>query len=227
MNILITGASRGLGLEWVKQFLQNPQVKRVYAVSTHGNVLESLQSKNPERLFVISTSITEDSCVSMIQKVLADQPLDVLINNAGVYYPQNDEFEKINLQDFEKTFAVNSIAPIRVVQAGLAALLKSKHPKLIQISSLMGSITDNTSGDVYSYRMSKAALNMFNKSFSIDYPQISSVVLHPGWVKTDMGGNEAPTTIPESVTGMMKLVLNLSQKQSGQFFDFEGDTLPW
>jgi NAD(P)-dependent dehydrogenase (short-subunit alcohol dehydrogenase family) len=91
----------------------------------------------------------------------------------------------------------------------------------------MGSIAENSGGGCYSYRMSKTALNMFCRSFSIDYPKIISIALHPGWVKTDMGGSNAITTIEESAIGLAKIMLDAKRKSSGGFFDFEENELPW
>ena len=91
----------------------------------------------------------------------------------------------------------------------------------------MGSIGDNTSGGSYAYRISKVAINMFNKSFAVDHPFFCSIVVHPGWVKTDMGGAQAPTTVQESVSGLIAVIHKLTLKDSGKFFDYEGEELPW
>jgi NAD(P)-dependent dehydrogenase (short-subunit alcohol dehydrogenase family) len=91
----------------------------------------------------------------------------------------------------------------------------------------MGSIGDNSSGGSYGYRMSKAALNMFHKTFSIDFPQITSLVIHPGWVQTDMGGANAPTSVEKSARGILRVIEKASPRDSGDFLDYEGDRLPW
>jgi NAD(P)-dependent dehydrogenase (short-subunit alcohol dehydrogenase family) len=155
---------------------------------------------------------------------LSGKPVDLLINNAGVLFNQ-DNFTIMNFEQIRQSFEVNTILPMRVCQA-LHPLLR-KGSRVVQITSLMGSIADNESGGYYGYRMSKAALNMFNRSYSIDFPEFTSVVLHPGWVKTEMGGQSAPVTPSESVAGMMGIIEKLSTEQSGKFFDFEGNELPW
>ena len=116
---------------------------------------------------------------------------------------------------------------MRVTRAFLPHLRQSAQPKLIHITSLMGSIADNESGGYYGYRMSKAALNMFNKSFAIDYPEVISLVVHPGWVKTDMGGPQAPLPPEIAVRGILSVVNRATTKQTGKFFDYEGNELPW
>ena len=114
-----------------------------------------------------------------------------------------------------------------VTQALLPCLERAAAPKVVNISSLMGSIEDNSSGGTYAYRMSKAALNMFTKTFAVDFPKIATLTMHPGWVKTDMGGANAPTEKTESVKGLLKVILASSLKNTGQFIDYEGDKLPW
>ena len=100
-------------------------------------------------------------------------------------------------------------------------------PRIFHMTSQMGSITDNHSGSYYFYRISKAALNMFNKSFSKDYPNISSIVLHPGWVKTDMGGNHAPISPEISAASLADLILSGNNTISGNFYNYKGEILPW
>ena len=116
---------------------------------------------------------------------------------------------------------------MRVTRALLPNLRMAKAPKVINITSRMGSIDDNTSGGYYGYRMSKTALNMFNSSFSREFKDILAVVMHPGWVKTDMGGPSAPTEIYDSVKGLLSVINSLSLKDSGRFVDFRGEGIKW
>ncbi|MBS1958102.1 MAG: SDR family oxidoreductase [Bdellovibrionales bacterium] len=228
MNILITGTSRGIGLEFVRHYLKNPVVKKIFAVSTNADKLKSaLGTFDAERLKLISLNVSDPASRTKLTEALAGTTLDLLINNAGVYPKESDDFEKITPEDLHLGFDVNVCSTIYTTQACLPALERSSQPKVISITSLMGSIADNTSGGSYSYRMSKTAINMFNKCFSRDYPKVTAVVLHPGWVKTEMGGADAPTTTEQSVSGMISVISRSNLKDSGKFFDFEGDEIPW
>src|SRR5262249_2933625 len=122
---------------------------------------------------------------------------------------------------------VNSVVPFEMTQALLPYLKKSKQPKVIHITSLMGSIEDNSSGGYYAYRASKAALNMINKSLTRDHSWLTSVVMHPGWVQTDMGGPQAPTSTRDSAQGIWQVINGLGSEKSGHFYDFKGKELPW
>lgn len=229
MNLLITGASRGLGKEWVIQALKRPEFKKIYAVSRNAKEMRQwLPKHDPDgKVEVLPLAVDNDACITELREALEGEAIDLLINNAGTYLTEPEKFENYTIDLLRKTFEVNTYAPFRVTQALLSHLSRAKHPKVVHITSLMGSIADNASGGSYAYRMSKTALNMFNKSFAIDHPKIASIVLHPGWVKTDMGGASAPTTVTESVAGMWKIVEKLDSKITGKFFDFEGDELPW
>ena len=227
MNILITGSSRGIGRGFLEAYLKQKEVDKVWAVTTHVDALPDLLAKYPDKLIPIHARVSEPNECEKIKSALGNETLDLLINNAGVSPDESDVFSEIKVATLQEAVSVNTYAAFFTTQACLPALQKAINPKVISISSLMGSIADNTSGGSYSYRMSKAALNMFTKSFSVDHPKITAVVLHPGWVRTDMGGSGAPTTIEQSVEGMMSLIQNLKVAQSGKFYDFEGDELDW
>ena len=218
MKILITGASRGLGRGLVDHYLSQSEVSCVYAV-THSPA--AFETFSHSKLKVLSGYHFDQWST-----VLSDG-LDLLINNAGTYVKEPDSFQKLNVQDIQKSFEINTILPLQVTQACVAALLRSKNPKSIQISSLMGSIADNGSGGSYGYRLSKCALNMVTKNLANEFPTLITTSFHPGWVKTEMGGESAPTSIAESVKGMTALIAKLTLKDTGKFFDFEGDELPW
>ncbi len=227
MNIFITGASRGIGREFVEQFLKKPNVDKIWITSSNTDRLQDLVNANPQKVNLISTCVSKPEAKTAIAQALQNETIDLLINNAGTYYDEPDQFAEVNLENVLKSFEVNTLSPMRVCQALIPNLKKSKNPKVVQVTSLMGSIDDNTSGGSYGYRISKAALNMFNKSFSIDFPFLTSIVVHPGWVKTDMGGDEAPIEKSTSVKGLIKVIDELTPEKTGKFFDFEGDELPW
>lgn len=227
-HYVITGAGRGIGLELTKQALEaGDQVSALVRSPEKSTGISELSKKFPKTLRVFPVDVLSDSSVQSFVRDLAGEGVDVLINNAGRYMDGNSGLKDLDLQKVADTFAVNSIGPMRVTRALLPNLNKGKNPRVANITSLMGSIEDNESGGSYAYRMSKAALNMFNKSFAIDFPEVISMVIHPGWVKTDMGGAGAPTSPKESAEGIHKIISQATKKNSGHFFDFEGDELPW
>lgn len=223
MDVVITGASRGIGLELARLALENGD--RVLAVARkpeESPELRALKSKHRDKLEVAAIELTDPSAGELLGEALAEwERVDVLINNAGVYH-QGETTE-----DFLDSFHVNAVAPFLVTKALLPKLRKSPGPKAVQITSLMGSISDNESGGSYAYRSSKAALNMIMKTFSRSDPWLTSIVIHPGWVQTRMGGPEAPTPVATSAAGIWKVVRGLAKTDSGKFFDFEGHELPW
>ena len=227
MNILVTGASRGIGLEFVEHYLKDPKVKKIWAVTRNPESLKSLIAQNADRLKIVPLSVSDQSSKANLHELLNTESLDLLINNAGMYPKEADDFENIEISSLQQGFEGNAYTTFRTTQACLPALQRSKSPKVVSISSLMGSIGDNTSGGSYAYRMSKAAINMFTKCFAAEFPKISAIAMHPGWVKTDMGGDQAPTSKTESVQGMIRVIDQLENKNSGKFYDFEGDELPW
>jgi NAD(P)-dependent dehydrogenase (short-subunit alcohol dehydrogenase family) len=220
MRVVITGASRGIGAELTRALLA--EGNEVHAVSRNTDRLAPLtKDKN---LHLHSIDLENVAGPDQLSRALEGRTVDLLINNAGVLLGDN-KFEKLDMGDVQQSFEINTILPMRVCQTLLPNF--GKGTKIAQITSLMGSIADNGSGGAYAYRMSKTALNMFNKSFAIERPDLVSIVLHPGWVKTDMGGNSAPTSTEDSVAGMLKIIAKAKAADSGKFYDFEGDVLPW
>jgi NAD(P)-dependent dehydrogenase (short-subunit alcohol dehydrogenase family) len=226
---VISGTSRGIGLELTRQALQAGHT--VWALARNpekSEKLEKLKKEFPETLKTDAVDVTSDSSVTAFSQKLGNAVIDVLINNAGAYLDEpGSRFETLDFKKVVESFEVNTVGAMRMTKTLLPFLKKGKKPKLIHITSLMGSIEDNTSGGAYAYRISKTALNMFSKSFSCDFPEIASAVVHPGWVKTDMGGSSAPTTPEESAKGIHQVIAGLTLEKSGHFFDFEGDSLPW
>lgn len=222
MNIFITGTSQGIGLELTKQALT--QGHEVMALARNPEGSEGLMTlkKTFDNLHILKLDLDQKDAPEKIWESLKNwKSLDLVINNAGIY--EKDETP----EQFHKSFQTNTITPYFVTKALLPLLQKSSHPKNINISSQMGSIEDNRSGSAYSYRASKAALNMIIKGLSVDYDWLTSIVVHPGWVQTRMGGKEAPTQIHDSVSGLWELINGLKKDQSGLFFDYRGHKLPW
>lgn len=226
MNFLVTGAGRGIGLEFVRQLLSAQ--KSVFAWvrdPSKATDLAQLQKQHPQLLTVQKVDINDaNSVTAALQNISA---LDVVINNAGVYLDKGQGLQADTIEQTRKTFEVNVYTPMRVVQATLPLLQKSPSPLIVNISSLMGSIADNSSGSYYGYRMSKTALNMFTKSLSVDYPKVKTLCMHPGWVQTDMGGSGASVTPEKSVNGLLRTILEPQKYATGSFINFEGKNLPW
>ncbi|MBL8742362.1 MAG: SDR family oxidoreductase, partial [Myxococcales bacterium] len=166
--------------------------------------------------------------VRAMARVIGDDAVDVLVNNAGVMGKMTS-LENVDMADAMATFDANALGPIRVTRALLPNLQRAERPRVAHITSGMGSIGDNSSGGAYGYRMSKAALNMANKSMSVDLRDrgITAVVVNPGWVQTDMGGGGAPTPVAESVSRMIAIFDELKLTRTGAFLDYRGGTFEW
>lgn len=228
MTFLITGASRGIGLELTQFALEAGHI--VYALVREPNKARYLnQAKNDykDHLIIHQADVTSREDLERVKTEISSTTIDIIINNAGVMVDSDTHFAELAVEQLIKTFEVNTFAPMLVTQVFLQNLKKSNAPKLANITSLMGSIEDNSSGGYYAYRMSKTALNMFTKSFSVDYPQITALTLHPGWVRTDMGGAQAPLLPRESARGLFKIITGATTGQTGQFLDYTGKRLHW
>ncbi|MDA9951464.1 SDR family oxidoreductase [Oligoflexaceae bacterium] len=229
-TVVISGASRGIGLALTEVFLQNGY--KVVATARdlkHATALKELATKTDrEQLLLEPLDVQSSSSVLEFWGRLENLPsVEYLINNAGLLAEYGAGAGELNLDVVAQTFDVNTLGPMRMVQAGLSHLQNSKRSCIVNVSSKVGSLTDNSSGFGYAYRMSKCALNMFTQNLSIEFPKIVSVAFHPGWVQTDMGGKTAPTSPEESASGMFTVINGLKIKDSGRFLDFRGQALPW
>lgn len=221
--IVITGANRGLGLEFARQF--SSAGHEVVGTARNPVAAADLRNLNVE---VQGLDVTrEDSCQRFAES-LGDRPVDILINNAGVMGARGD-LGDLDLAALLETIDVNALGPIRVTRALLPALRSAPTKKICQITSKMGSIADNSSGGSYAYRMSKAALNMMNKSLSHELAGEGFVctVFHPGWVQTDMGGASAPISAEQSVEGLIARINEMTSRHNGAFYDYLGEEIPW
>jgi NAD(P)-dependent dehydrogenase (short-subunit alcohol dehydrogenase family) len=172
--------------------------------------------------------VRDAASVREFRDALQDVSIDVLINNAGIGV-SSKSFAEIDFSELLAFFDVNSVGAMRVTRALLPQLQSGKRKVVANISSMMGSIADNRSGEAYEYRASKAALNMLTRTLAVDLRDrgFTCVVLHPGWVATDMGGSTAPLEPPESVRGMIEVLDGLTIDDSGSFVDYSGQTVPW
>ena len=184
---LVTGAARGIGLEMVKQLLSSGRSVIGACRNPDGaRDLWEIQSDYKTRFRSVQLDVSDPSSIETATQSLANTKIDVLVNNAGILRGAGESLATLNVDDVIKSFVVNAVGPLRVTRAFLPQLQKASSPKVIQLTSRMGSIDDNKSGGYYGYRMSKTSLNMFNASFASEFSSITTIVMHPGWVKTDM-----------------------------------------
>lgn len=222
MNVLITGVSKGIGLALTTEALQKGH--QVFGVARHPDESKELLKlqKQYKSLTIIALDLTDaDAKAKLTQALNACDKMDVVINNAGILENESSK------EAFMKSFELNAYIPFMVTEVLLPKLKAASAPKVIHITSLMGSIADNTSGGYYAYRSSKSALNMIHKSLSVDHAWLISAVIHPGWVQTRMGGESAPTPAEVSGKGIWKVIEGLTPTESGCFKDFQGKNLPW
>ena len=225
-TVLITGANRGLGLEFVKQYaLDNYEVIACTRKINKKDGLHRLQASF-ENISIHTLDVENFLSIDQFAKTLT-KPIDILINNAGLY--PNSSFDHINYETWLNAFKINTLAAFKMVKAFLPHLKKGELKKIASLTSKMGSIDDNSGGGEYLYRSSKTALNMVMKSLSIDLKphDMSLITLHPGWVRTDMGGPNGLIDVDESVTGMKRQIDKLSIKTTGQFIAYDGKKIPW
>ncbi|MCX7628084.1 MAG: SDR family oxidoreductase [Methylophilaceae bacterium] len=227
---LITGANRGLGLEFVRQYAADGW--RVHACCRRPQEASALQSlaKTHDNIHIHRLDVGEFEAIRHLADELRNTAIDVLISNAGIYLDRDQpSFGNANVEMWLEEFRINTIAPLKLAEAFLEHVAASEQKKLVFITSKMGSMADNGSGGAYFYRSSKAALNAVAKSLSIDLAPRGILVglLHPGWVKTDMGGPNAWITPQQSIAGMRRLIERLSPADSGTFYAYDGQIVPW
>jgi len=222
---LITGCNRGIGLEFVRQYAADGW--RVLATCRDPGGARELAAIFGD-VKIHALDVTDADQVAALAKSLAGEPVDLLINNAGVGGP-DDEFGKTPANAWLEVLRVNAIAPLHVAEQFIGNLESGARKLIVNITSRMGSIADNNSGGSYIYRTSKAALNMVAKSMAQDLKarRMIVVVFHPGWVKTDMGGPHALIPPKTSVAGMRAKIAALTPADSGKFFNYDGQRLPW
>lgn len=232
-TILITGTNRGIGLEFTKQCLARGD--RVIATCRNIEAADELQQLSRShdeletQLEVRALDVASLESMQQFVRELTDTPIDIFINNAGVYGPRNAKFGEVDAQAWASVLQVNSIAPLILSQLLMPNLRRGKDKKMVYLTSKMGSIDDNSGGGSYIYRSSKTALNSVVKSLAIDLAVegFNAAVLHPGWVLTDMGGPNALIDTQTSVTGMLKVVDDLNPQSSGSFFNYDGSIIAW
>ncbi len=220
---LVTGANRGIGYEYCKQLAERGD--DVIAVCRE----PSLELMDLEVEIVRGINVADKQAIATLSETLGNRPIDVLINNAGIY--RQSSLDALNIDGIREQFEVNAIAPLALTQALLPNLTNSSNSAKVAImTSRMGSIEDNTSGGTYGYRMSKTAVSMAGKSLSHDLKSkgIAVAILHPGLVSTDMTNFNSSGISPEqSVKGLLKVIDALTLENTGTFWHSNGEELPW
>ena len=229
-NILITGANRGIGFEFVKQLTAEEHhiIATCREPSTAGE-LNAWCQKHPQ-VTVHQLDVTNDESIQALASELAGQPIDWLINNAGISGNSGVTVGNIERDNFLNVFDTNCLSPLKVSELFLPQLNLSTEKLIICVSSRMGSISDNQRGKSYAYRSSKAALNCAMHSFAIDVADlgIQVLLLHPGWVQTNMGGNDAELTTEESVERMLGVIeKNKTNNHADALLSHNGEVIEW
>ena len=230
-SVLITGSNRGMGLEWARQYAQAGW--RVYASCRLPELADELNemAADHDQVSVHRLDVTKPDEIARLAAELGDDALDLLINNAGIYWEQwgRDLLGQIKYDDWQDTLMVNTLGAMRMSEALIEKLALSERGLIVAISSHMGSIAEITSPNDYAYRSSKAALNAAMKGLSLEVAErgVGVLLFHPGWVRTRMGGETAPLSARESVSAMRKLVDGYQPAQSGHFYRYDGTEIPW
>ncbi|MHC4079176.1 MAG: SDR family oxidoreductase [Planctomycetota bacterium] len=231
-RVVVTGAGRGLGMEFVLQYLRRGwEVHALLRKPEGSNTIQRLLKEHPATLAASACDVADQGSVAAAAAAVSQRwsSLDVLINNAGINGTTNSSMQRLDMDDLRKVFEVNTIGPIEVSRAVLPLLQQGTDPRIVHITSKMGSIDDNASGGWWAYRISKAALNMAcaNMAHELRDTGIATMVIHPGWVRTDMGGRMAPLGVEESVSGMIEVIDGLRLRDSGCCRDYTGAEVPW
>ena len=229
-TVLISGANRGLGLEFCRQYAQAQW--RVLACCRQPKQAEELQqlATRYQNLQIYPLDISDFSQIEALSVQLCDESIDILINNAGVFGDKAEQgFGALDYQAWSQTLTINVQAPMKMAEAFFNQVQRSETKLIVAISSLMGSIADNGSGGTILYRSSKAALNAGMKSLAMELKSqsVGVLIFHPGWVRTDMGGVNGLIDPPESISGMRAEIENFCLEKTGSFIKYDGSAMPW
>jgi len=225
-TFLITGAARGIGHDLVRQALDAGDT--VIATVRRGgeNALDDLETGDG-RLRILTMDVRHPQTIVAAASIV-DQPIDVLINNAGIIGHQPQSVLDMDFEGFADTLNINTLGPLCVIQAFLGNVRRGDNPRIITISSKMGSMSHQSS-DRIAYRASKAAINKVMQGLATDLrpENIIVVSMHPGWVRTDMGGGSADISVEESASGILAVANGLTLDRTGSFINYDGSEIPW
>jgi NAD(P)-dependent dehydrogenase (short-subunit alcohol dehydrogenase family) len=240
-TVLVTGASRGLGLELTRQYAAAGQGWRILACvrsPSTATALQALAADSAGCISVRTLDVEDHSSIERLATELADESIDVLINSAGTmgrrsFAEEGKKFGRFgdsDYADWAQVFRLNVMGPMKMAEAFVEHIARSEQKKLITLSSILGSIEKNTIGGLYAYRASKAAVNAIMRSMAIDLARSHGIIataLHPGWVRTDMGGPQADIDAVESASGMRRVIAGLDASKAGRYWVYDGSELPW
>lgn len=234
-TVLITGANRGLGLEYVRQYqAEGVTVHACCRNPDSASELNELAASSGGATTVHRMEVSEPAQVQAVADTLRGVAIDRLINNAGILGMEIDQpaagaFGTVDYDVWEEVMRVNVLAPFRICEAFVDHVAASDEKLMVFISTHMASITDLADAAYYPYRSSKAALNLIVKGLSIDLKDrgVRTLAFHPGWVKTDMGSDAAPVEIPDSIAGMRNVIAGYAAPRTGEFINFDGTPYPW
>lgn len=234
-TVLITGANRGLGLEFVRQYAADGW--KVLAASRSGSSELAALAANNGLVETFTVDVNDQGSIDALSAAVGEQAIDVLLNNAGFYgrvpFPdggvEHQAFGDTDYDNWAAVMAVNVLGPMRMTEAFVDRVAASAQKKVVTLSSMLGSMELNTIGGLYAYRSSKAAVNQMMKSMSIDLAKrgILATAMHPGWAKTDMGGPSAEIEAETGVTGVRKQIAALDESKLGKLIGYDGSILPY
>ncbi len=228
-TILITGANRGIGLEFVRQYAKDGAAIVAGAREPEkASELAAIEKASGGKVRVLPLNVSHSHSIAKLKQILGDEPIDILINNAGVRGARGGRDGRVDVDGWLETFRINSIAPYEMARAFHENLTRGRDKKLVVITSVLGSTASHGGGD-YSYRASKAAVNNIMHGLSREFAKdgIAVGIFHPGWVRTDMGGQSAPVEAADSVAGLRKRIAELSPANSGSYRDYANAAIPW
>jgi NAD(P)-dependent dehydrogenase (short-subunit alcohol dehydrogenase family) len=229
-SVLITSASRGIGLEFVRQYAADGW--HVFAACRNPGAADKLQAvarASAERVDTFEMDVRDAESIRRAAGRIGGRAIDVLINSAGIMGKSGQRIGDMDYASWAEVLDVNTLGPMRVTEAFIEHLRRGERKLTITITSGMGSLADNISGGWIAYRTSKAAVNMLMRSLAVDLKRdgVTCVVLNPGWVKTDMGGPNANITAEKSVTNMRRVIGKLTTADSGKFLHHDGSEYQW
>jgi NAD(P)-dependent dehydrogenase (short-subunit alcohol dehydrogenase family) len=228
-NVLITGSNRGIGLELARTYAKAGD--RVFAFTrspADAKALNDLAASSGGKVTVHAMDVGDGASIAAGAKAVGDEPIDIVINNAGVMGGNPQTLQAIDFDAWIDALKIMTIGPFRVVQTFLPNLKKAAAPKVMTVTSQLGASTWPYGG-TYAYSSAKAGVNKVMQTLALDLKgdNIAVSMIHPGWVKTDMGGPNADITPEESAAGIHKVIAGLGMQDTGTFFKWNGDIHPW
>lgn len=233
-TLLITGANRGIGLELCRQyFAEGWEVHATCRDPNNAIKLNELAQQSSQEdqgsLYIHALDVREEHQIEALKQTLKDKPIDILLNNAGIHAKEASQFGQGDNKTWQQAVQVNLLAPMKIMEYFVDNVAASDQRLIANMSSKMGSMADNCSGGAYAYRATKAALNAVTVSAAHDlkHRNICVIILHPGWVKTDMGGENAELSVTQAGTMLRKIMTEARMKDTAAFFDIDGSIIPW